>query len=479
MANRREPKLETNPATRLDDVYRTMFALPLKTEAELQNLYEPSINEARGADLTELVARGLRRQHGGAWYKLFLYGSRGSGKSTEMSRLLDKVETQYKGVRIDVRQELNPTAFQPHEILLAIAIAIVRETKAAIGDTEAEFDPQILYAVEDWFAETSYTVKRTEDRTHGKNVKGGATLKLFSDFLELGAGVTGSMQSNYKTEAETRYKRKAHYAELRDAVNRLIAACTELLGASEGTAREWLIVIEDLDKQTPLDVLQELVFDNAHIFDNLDSHFICNLPLGLLSGSGSKATGIAFETMYDTPVYNADFTPNDKGRESLRKALAHRVDLGLFAKDQVERLIVASGGSLRDLFRMTGNAADQAAFRAMKAGGSHSEGDRIEAADVDKAIYAERDEFRLALGEDLTERVKVTRAQKRERLQEVYARKEGHDSTDTVLNELLVVRAVQKFNGPGRVAVHPVVVDLMFEGGTFESEGNARPGGLL
>lgn len=480
MASRRIRHLQIEPAQRLSDVYRTMSPQPLRTAAELEHLYEPSINQARGADLAESIALELNRQHGSDWYKLFFYGSRGSGKSTEMSRLLQKVEDNFRGVRIDVRQELNPVEFQPHEILITIALAFVKATADLIQETngQVDLDPMAFYKIESWFEQTEYIATTSRERSSGAEVSGAAVLPFLRLFEKLGLSVSGSMKANYATREEVKAKRRTHYSDLIGAVNSLIATCNEMLVNCTDKELEWVVLLEDLDKATPLPVLSTLIYDNSHIFSDIETHFICNLPLGLLSGRSVDGTDIPFRTMYDTPVYTENYSVHVVGRQSIEHALAHRINLDLFSAGQVNRLVVASGGSLRHLFEMTVRAADHASLRLVETENQDDTGQIVET-DITKAIQQERQDFRLALGEDISGQSGVTREQKRDRLEEIYNRKPGHSTPDAVMNELLKSKAVQSFNGSGRYAVHPIVVDLLYEDKVIGDGLEKVPGGLI
>src|SRR5207248_2071669 len=97
------------------------------------------------------------------------------------------------------------------------------------------------------------------------------------------------------------------------------------------------------------------------------------------------------ECIPDTPVFRPDHSPHDEGRAALRAVLEARIASELFEEGQMMRLIVASGGNLRDLFEMVANAADTAALRP------GSEG-RITYVDAAAAVSDKRSEYVRRLG---------------------------------------------------------------------------------
>lgn len=62
-------------------------------------------------------------------------------------------------------------------------------------------------------------------------------------------------------------------------------------------------------------------------------------------------------------MFHPDHSPNLDGQQAVEEVLQARMDLVLFEPDQGRRLIVASGGNLRDLFALVNYAADSALLR--------------------------------------------------------------------------------------------------------------------
>lgn len=480
MADRGRGQLQLTPAKRLNEIYRTVENRPLMTTQELEVFYEKKINEARGDDATSDLKRGLKRQHRLSFFKRFFYGSRGSGKSTEMSCMLQGLEEIYRGVRLDITKELNATAFEPHEIVLALALCLTREMNQVVEETNSQqdLDPEVLYAVQEWFIQAEYTTTRTIERSAEGKFESKGDVPFIKQFLPFAVSASGSLKTSSSTKEEVKEKRRRLYGDLILSVNNLLTHCNELLGACYGNNREWVVIIEDFDKGTPYEVLRKLIFENGFIFRDLETHLICGLTIGVRFGAQGNELALSACQMHDTPVYQVELSVHVEGREGVRAALGRRVDLTLFAPDQAERLIVASGGNLRTLFEMVAYAADRAAARRERLRVDVDAGP-IEEDDVTRAINQQRASFRLALGEDVVGENKVTKEAKRDRLKQVYDRVPGHDTPDEVMNDLLIGRLLQYFNGTGRYAVHPIVVDLLKDDPLFNPEKKELLGGLL
>src|ERR1035437_5564616 len=62
-----------------------------------------------------------------AFFKGVLYGNRGTGKSTEINRLVDEptIRKQFIVVRLDALDQLNPQTFSVADVLLLLGISLV------------------------------------------------------------------------------------------------------------------------------------------------------------------------------------------------------------------------------------------------------------------------------------------------------------------------------------------------------------------
>ncbi len=244
-----------------------------------------------------------------------------------------------------------------------------------------------------------------------------------------------------------------------DLVNKLLRECNTRL--KDAHQQEWLFIGEDFDKAgIPTAQTETLFLRFGNIFHDLETHLIFTIPINLVYSD--RASQLAFagdriHSIVDTPVFEKDHTPNHAGRQAVEAVLEKRMASDLFGDGQKTRLIVASGGNLRDLFKLVSDAVDHAILR-------EALDKKIAAEDADSAINALRIEYLRRLGEsvfDEEQAVTITYAQKAERLLEVYGNAQKPTVSDAVLYSLLRARAVQEFNTEGWYGVHPLVVDIL------------------
>jgi hypothetical protein len=464
------------PATSIKDVYKTLSTEPLLTEREIQAFYRFGLNEVRGGDKVANMALGLERSWGADFYKAFLIGHSGVGKSTELTRLVEKISGRFRAIRFQVTNDLDPGNFKPFDILLLMMMMIVEETAKPVEEGGVGKAPSegLLRAVVDWFAAEETTV--IQSRRTGLEASAGIgppTASLWQKVTGLFATLKGEMK--YAADRSTKIVeyRLLRVSALINLVNKLLNECTELLRTA--TNREWLFIGEDFDRPgIPAALVEDFFLNHANIIKYAQVHTIFSIPIGLVYSE--RATQLPcpsdrIQIVPDTPVFDRVHHASREGRAALQEILVARVSPTLFGRNQMKRVIVASGGNLRDLFRLVSQAADSAILRDSTKG-------TIGKADVDLAINALRTDYERRLGVGPFDVAKLTYPEKAARLVAVYNQDPDAQIPDPVLYSLLNARAVQEFNGERWFGVHPLVVDILEAQGRLSApEGGKLLGG--
>lgn len=462
------PVLQTRPAQTLAEVYRTMATRPLAKPEELKAFYR-DMNSVRGGDKIAHIKRDLEREHSITHFKGFFMGHSGVGKSTEINRLVGMVENKFRILRINALEDLNAADFRPFDLLFVILYRLMGE----VGKLESQdkIPPELLDSLSQWFHTNEYTEISEREKNVTETREFGMPKKI-SELIGLVFNVSNSLRyTSRRQEKVTEYSYKT-IGQLIDLLNRLFIAANLQIQA-EG--REWVIIGEDFDKRgvSPARV-EELFIEHANIFTSLKVHLIFNIPNALAySEKAQELPKINRYCIYDTPVYTRTHEPDTNGREALREVMNARMTPALFDEGQQERLIVASGGNLTELFALTVEAADNAALRS-------GENGIIEAQDVTRSINARRREYRNALGSSPHDPIPIPHVEKAARLVAIYNQMPRYDYPDRILYTLIVARAVQEFNGESWFGLHPLVVDLMIRDRdlTTDDTGNI-PGGTI
>jgi hypothetical protein len=321
---------------------------------------------------------------------------------------------------------------------------------------EGVLSEHLVSGIEQWFG--TEQVKKSRTETTAVGVEAGAGVKgdsLWAGLLGLFASAKAEMKYAADRKTETVEYRLQRLPDLVDLCNRLIDVCTQTM--LEKTGQEWLLVVEDLDKTgiSPQQ-LQELFIQYGTVFQDLRVNMIFTIPVWLAYSPEANRLPFERHMIPDTPVYNRDHGRHEKGRAAVQAVLEARVSPTLFAEGQMTRLIVASGGNLRDLFALVLDAGEGARARNPAA-------TKIGPDDAKVAISKMRREYRMKLGQSPYDAHPIAYAEKSARLLAVYGGAPDSDIPDPVLYSLLRGRAIQEFNGDGWFGVHPLVVDILKE----------------
>jgi hypothetical protein len=140
MQNPQSPISHLTPAMSLDEVYQTLKPDPLTTKAELNAFYRSEMNEVRG-DMVQRMQLQLDRSHNIGYFKAFFMGHQGIGKSTELSRLTEQVQDKFNPIRFSAMSTLDPSNFQPLDVLLMMMVKVAEQTSLPIDEGGAGKPP--------------------------------------------------------------------------------------------------------------------------------------------------------------------------------------------------------------------------------------------------------------------------------------------------------------------------------------------------
>jgi hypothetical protein len=463
------------PATTLEEVHKTLSPEPLMTPGEIAAFYRPELNEVRGGDQIGDMALSLEDSWGAGFYKGFLMGHPGVGKSTELTRLVEQVSTRFRALRFQVTKELDSGSFKPFDVLLLMMIRVVEETRKPVDEGGAGAPPSegLLRDVETWFTREEATV--TEGRKTEIQVGAGIGPPADSVWTRV-LGLFANLKGEFKYAADRSIKkveyRLERLSDLIDLVNRLLNECNRLL--RDATGCDWLFIGEEFDRPAIRTGLVEDFFRNySNIIAEIQAHAIFTIPIALVYSERATQLPCPRDRMHivpDTPVFDRKHEEYRAGRAALREALEARVSPQLFGRGQLNRLIVASGGNLRDLFTMVNQAARLARLRDVPKG-------QIGKGDADRTINELRTEYTRRLGVGPYDAAQLTYQQKAERLVAIYHQTPDYDVPDPVLYSLLNARAVQEFNGERWFGVHPLVVDILKAQGRLKAPDGGKVAG--
>src|SRR5579863_9861371 len=116
------------PAKTLAEAAATLVKRPLETPEQFDAFYSEKYGRARGIDRFAHMRIELTRCYRGAPFHGFVMGHPGVGKSTEISRLLLRVEDKFRAIRLSVATEIYSGDFRLQDLLWLMIVRMIEST---------------------------------------------------------------------------------------------------------------------------------------------------------------------------------------------------------------------------------------------------------------------------------------------------------------------------------------------------------------
>jgi len=356
--------------------------------------------------------------------KFFFSGHRGSGKSTELNRLIGMPEIHEKffPVYFSVRKVCDVYNVDYIDVLLAMGAQIFLQ----YVDTGGKLPDQLLKELENW---KNATVEQFEEE--GAVFATGAGFDLKAFFV--------SALAKIQTEHSTRkIIRKVLEPQLSDLIARINEIAISIQAA---TKRQVLVVIDDLDKP-PLEQARRIFQDAYSAIVSPICAIVYTVPVALFY---SKSFAAIREQCFFLPNVKIHHKGDPKSRDEegyqvMREFIFKRLDESLIEPEALDAAVELSGG----IFRELAFVMQLSISHALEHGTS-----RIEKEDVRQAETRIRSDFR-----------RILTSRDYELLREVRDTNEMRNVDE--LGDLLHILAVMEYtNDENWCDVHPALRPLL------------------
>lgn len=391
------------------------------------------LSAARGGDVTKIVRRYMSRTSPGRFQHVVFASHRGAGKSTELLRLAHDMRARFFCIYLVSNVEMDANTIEMEDLLLVLARTVEDELRRA----GHPLDPDVLGRVEKFFRQTVTTTAVGKEYVGAveASAEAGAKIPFVASLL---AKVTALFKVESKHRREVKEVLRQYPGALMDTVNLLLDAANAALGDGQ----ELLIVIDNLDRYNP-QVVDKLLVRGGDRFRQLRSHLILTPPISLVYRPETGALGDYFrvEVLPSVRLRGKDDpydAVNGPGPDLLLRALGKRIDLDALVPDPAarDRIVVASGGSIRELLEVASDATLVA------------DGDTLTGPDIERALTRRRDRMRDKINANGWAATLVDIARQHQIAED--------DAYLLVLHHRLAF----KYNGEGWYDAHPLVYEI-------------------
>jgi energy-coupling factor transporter ATP-binding protein EcfA2 len=315
--------------------------------------------------------------------KVLLLGHRGCGKTTEIRRMHQFLNSpeRYFSVHIELEQELEVSKMKAEDFFIVMVIQTIRQLNTA-GMTAVtnQFDDLL----KDWLSETEVQ----QEITNTNNLEGSVSAKVDTDgnflmkalsIFKFEADTKATLARENKTTTTIRNKVKSDLLNFIVRFNNALSEIREYC-ANANKGRDILFLIDGTEKTT-FDFYEEVFQKNGHVLRSLNVNLLTTLRLDAFYKLEDKPNLDFFQTIFVPMIpISAKSTP------VLAQIITSRVAKeDFFEDDALNYLVVMSGGSLRQLLRL----ANQALF--------YSRGKKVDMERAKKTVVTEGDKLYHAL----------------------------------------------------------------------------------
>jgi hypothetical protein len=383
-------------------------------------------------------------------------GHRGSGKSTELKRLEGELGSQFTALHLMVDNSLQLDCDYT-DLLLWLVDSVVN----FFNEQQLPLDASKANAVADWFADrtidTTDSLKSEVSLETQAEVSGkaGMNLGVLAYSVKLLARLKARIVGNREYRTVARRKLQNYSDELILRVNELLAHARDVLAANGRPAR-LLIVQDNLDRLRPESALH-LFRDNGDLLKQIAADCIWTVPIN----SRLAPFGIhnIFNNIFSMPtikVHDRHGKKVDAGVNGLIDLVGHRMEINhvFESRDVVAHLARMSGGSVRDLLRLVGEAQLAAQVDQLNVINMDSAKEAVKKLRLDfQGLFMPGDTYYPLLAA-------VART-KQDAVTTASATPKQAEDNRAFFAELLVNGSILEYNGDERwFDVHPVVLDI-------------------
>lgn len=365
---------------------------------------------------------------------IFIAGHRGSGKTTELNNIAYRIK--------------NPSCFYPVLCYLDkkggldinnidfvdILIYILENLAETLQKDGIDINQKTIKSFQNWYTqrieEINHLHKSTIDVSSG--VEGGFTIP---GILKLFSKVTASLSGTDEVKSVIRTTFINKFSDFALKFNQFIEEISAELREKK-RAKDIIFIIDGFEKIGNLDTRKKILISDSNRLLEIKTNMILTLPIELMKEAARINN---YGTILNFPVIKIkekDETVVYAALTRFIKFILKRVDEKLFAQGAIEKIILLSGGSPRELLRII-----QQAYVA-------ADGELIDEQAIDKAAKV--------LASTIAPYLTQAELDKLKELKE--ARKKNEEVPyDHILQELLEKCIIFEYNDGTHKRVNPII----------------------
>ncbi len=306
-------------AYRLEDAYNNFSSEPISTPDEFREFY---VERPKGVK-SPISTLKVSIMHARKPEKFLFLGFRGSGKSTEINRLLNELGDEiFIKIKFSIKDSLDISDFDYRDFFISLGLHIYNAAQNQKVKVKNDF-------LED-FEKFLYDVTHEVEKIEKEEIKGGIDIKVLS--AKLGS----------ETATREIIRRK-----LATRIGYLIEKINNLIGEIERkTGKRIIVAVDDLDKLTRGEQSEKFFYTNTGLLLQPECLVIYTFPIPLaFNPKFANVTGNFSDTFIlpQVPVKDRYGKEIEENIDFYRKIVARRMDLSLIDESALKEAILSTG----------------------------------------------------------------------------------------------------------------------------------------
>ncbi len=281
---------------------------------------------------------------------LFLAGMRGSGKTSELAKIANKLNHSkaFFCVTCNLDEGLDLNDMEYMDIVIFQLERLFEELQGA----KVEIETSIIASLQNWFSERVREVNNAIKKEDGFEVEITAGTPSFLSFLGITAKVKSNLLGSKENAQKIRTVFKNNFSDFARQFNLFVEEVNLKLRQTK-TAKEILFVVDGIEKAASLDIRKKIVLEEANRIRLINTNTIFTLPIELMP---ERQKLISFSTVVSFPFVKIRERNGDIVEEAVQRFIEFtykRIDEKLFdSAETVRKAILTGGGSPREYLRI-------------------------------------------------------------------------------------------------------------------------------
>lgn len=281
---------------------------------------------------------------------LFLAGMRGSGKTSELAKIAQKLNNKdcFLCIICNLDEGLDLNSMEYTDILIFQLERLFEELR----NRNIAINNDIIKSLYEWFGERVKEVNHVIKKEGGFELEVKAETPSLFSFLNIAAKLKASIAGSNENADKIRTTFKNNFTTLSLKFNEFIEHVNSTL-RHYNIAQEVLFIVDGLEKVATKDIRKKLILDEANRIKQIKVNTVFTLPIELAPECQRL---LSFSQVVSFPfvkIKERDGSVIEEAIKRFENFVYRRIDASLFdSSETVRKAILYGGGSPRELLRI-------------------------------------------------------------------------------------------------------------------------------